>query len=230
MPHGIANHSAHVGDIPATGRGRATGLVHSGAVRALLATVQYDVSAILLFRDDEEIIGTAIEHTVRYLGERGMSFEFIAVDADSHDNSVAILSLLRARYPSLRVVVAPNPAHVHEHVARLAQGRVLWFFEPASALSSAQSFAQRHERVAGGDTDVILASDRSVVAERGRMLRALRGLRGHGRHLPRGLAMRARVAGLRVETSRFSRPGGRGRLLERWVGPLVAALSFDRAH
>ena len=53
-----------------------------------------DVSVVVPFADDEDVIGTAVRRLASHLTEREISFEIIAVDEDSGDNSHAILALL----------------------------------------------------------------------------------------------------------------------------------------
>ena len=189
--------------------------------------MQYDVSALLLFRDDEELIGTAVDRITRSLREQELTFELIAVDADSSDNSMALLSVIRASHPELRIITAPNPRRVHEFAAGIARGHIVWFIEPEAAARPSspwlQSFRQARERVLAGDTQLIVAAHGGLMAERPHLVRAVRGMRTLGRSLPPGLAMRARLMGLRVDTTRAHRP--RRSPVRRWMQPLLSALS-----
>ena len=62
-----------------------------------------DVSVVLPFGDDEDVIGTAVRRVASHLREHGLSFELIAVDEDSGDNSHAVLALLRSDFGELRI-------------------------------------------------------------------------------------------------------------------------------
>ena len=67
---------------------------------------RFDVSVILPFGDDEEFVGIAVRRTAESLRSLGVSFEILAIDEDSGDNSHAVLALLRAEVPELRVTHA----------------------------------------------------------------------------------------------------------------------------
>ena len=69
---------------------------------------RFDVSVILPFGDDEEFVGIAVRRTAEHLRGLGLSFEILAIDEDSGDNSHAVLALLRAEVPELRVTHAPG--------------------------------------------------------------------------------------------------------------------------
>src|SRR5678810_56231 len=69
---------------------------------------RFDVSVILPFGDDEEFVGIAVRRTAEHLRGLGLAFELLAIDEDSGDNSHAVLALLRAEVPELRVTHAPG--------------------------------------------------------------------------------------------------------------------------
>src|SRR5215468_7781736 len=71
---------------------------------------RFDVSVILPFGDDEEAVGIAVRRTAEHLRGLQLSFEILAIDEDSGDNSHAVLALLRAEVPELRVTHAPARA------------------------------------------------------------------------------------------------------------------------
>ena len=62
---------------------------------------RFDISVILPFGDDEEAVGIAVKRTAEYLRSLGLSFEILAIDEDSGDNSHAVLALLRAGVAAL---------------------------------------------------------------------------------------------------------------------------------
>ncbi len=72
----------------------------------MLVSPRYDVSVILPFGDDEEAVGIAVRGTGEHLRGLGLGFEILAIDEDSGDNSHAVLALLRAEVPELRVTHA----------------------------------------------------------------------------------------------------------------------------
>ena len=185
---------------------------------------QYSVSAILPFRDHEEVIGTAVARVARHLRERNIDFELLAVDADSRDNSAALLSLIRPQHPELQLLAAP-PRLAHEHAVREARGRVLWLSTPDLLDPSLEAFDDAYARITKGACDLLVARERIALGYRRQLVEIFRGMRTHGDKLPRSLVGRARRRGLRVE----ERPSRHERSDKRdWFQPLIAAFSFNR--
>src|SRR5688572_26898143 len=78
----------------------------TGAANVMLSMQMgnVDVTVVLPFTDDEDLVGSACQRIAQHLTERGLVFELIAVDEGSGDNSVALLGLLRPALPELRVL------------------------------------------------------------------------------------------------------------------------------
>src|SRR5476651_1499400 len=106
------------------------------AARLLLSSIlmpdspRFDVSVILPFGDDEEAVGIAVKRTAEYLRNLGVSFELLAIDEDSGDNSHAVLALLRAEVPELRVTHASGRGRGVDVGAARAQGTLLLVSTP----------------------------------------------------------------------------------------------------
>ena len=103
---------------------------------AMVESPRFDVSVILPFGDDEEAVGIAVRHTAAYFRGLGLSFEILAIDEDSGDNSHAVLALLRAEVPELRVTHAPGRGRGVDVGAARAQGAVLLVSTPDVASAS----------------------------------------------------------------------------------------------
>lgn len=162
----------------------------------------YEVSAIVPFGDDEELIGSAVQRIATHLRELGVPFEILAVDEDSGDNSHAVLALLRAQVPELRVLHAPGRGKGFDSGIARAQGRILWLIEPSAAVHPIAGFTRaldqvRDEGPAGKDAAVIRG--RYAVAHRTRALAVAAGLRGTGDVYFRRLAKRLTARGLRLD-------------------------------
>lgn len=183
----------------------------------------YELSAALLFQDDEDIIGTAIARLAECLRSQSLSFEIIAIDADSHDNSTALLALLRKQYPELRIATGQTRSQ-HLRAARLARGRVVCFLSPAAVLDRLESFAAAFQRVASGARDLVVVSDHFALARRANILAPLRGLRSHGRALPSALVNRVRRHGYTVESAAGVKHDATSR--SRWLAPLLSLLAL----
>ena len=187
---------------------------------------QHDVTAAILYRNDEEIVGTAVARLTEFLRSQNLSFEVLAVDVASHDNSTALLTLMRRQFPELRITTAPARTP-HLHAAQVARGTVLWLTTPEGIDSSLGHFAAAFQQVAKEERELVVISERVALAHRARILASLHGLRSHGRRLPRGLVNRARFrgdnAGARVTAGRPRRTRA------RWLASLVSLLALERS-
>ncbi len=189
----------------------------------MASTRQYDVSVILPFSDDEELIGTAVSRIASHLREHRLTFELLAIDEDSGDNCHAILALLRAQVPELRVTNSGGPRRGFEFGAHRAQGRVLWLIEPREALAPLAAFGRAYRRTVRGDSDLVIVKQRFCLARRTRLLSVIDGLRGNASLFQRRLARRAQQRRLAVEVQVL---GGsvprRAPRQRRWTRLLVA--------
>src|SRR3954463_9623122 len=157
--------------------------VESRAARLLLIAEamsenpRFDVSVILPFGDDEEAVGIAVKHTAEHLRGLGLSFEILAIDEDSGDNSHAVLALLRAEVPELRVTHAPGRGKGVDVGAARAQGTLLVVTPPDVASASLDGVGEACRRLLAGEGDAEVALARFTVAHRVRSLVAFRGAR-----------------------------------------------------
>ena len=159
---------------------------------------RYDVSVILPFGDDEEAVGVAVKRTAEYLRGLQLAFEILAIDEDSGDNSHAVLALLRAEVPELRVTHAPGRGRGVDVGAARAQGAVLLVSTPDVASASLDGAGDACRRLLAGEGDAEVALARYSVAHRIRALAAFRGARLVGAAMHRRLAKRLQVQGLSV--------------------------------
>ena len=164
----------------------------------------YDVSVVLPFRDDEDVIGNAVQRVAAHLRELGRSFELLAVDEDSGDNSHAVLALLRGHVPELRVQHAPFRGRGVEAGIARAQGRALWVLSPSAAMAPLAAFQHAHDQVVRDEVDAVIVRQRFAVAHRVRVLGACSGVRGNGPSLLRRIARRFAATGLRVDVQELT--------------------------
>ncbi len=159
---------------------------------------RFDVSVILPFGDDEEFVGIAVRRTAEHLRGLGVSFEILAIDEDSGDNSHAVLALLRAEVPELRVTHAPGRGRGVDVGAARAQGTLLVITTPDVASASLDGIGDACRRLLAGDVDADVALGRYTVAHRMRSLVVFRGARLLGAAMHRRLAKRLQVRNLAV--------------------------------
>jgi len=157
----------------------------------------YEVSAVMPFGDDEDVIGAAVQRLASYLRELGLPFEILAVDEDSGDNSHAVLALLRAHVPELRVLHAPGRGRGFESGIARAQGRLLWLIDPHTAVQAVAGFTRAVEQIPD-QVDGAIVRGRFAVVHRTRALEAASALRGTGAVYYRRLAKRLVARGLRI--------------------------------
>ena len=168
---------------------------------AMSESPRYDVSVILPFGDDEEAVGIAVKRTAEHLRGLGLSFEILAIDEDSGDNSHAVLALLRAEVPEVRVTHAPGRGRgVDVGVAR-AQGTLLLVSTPDVASGSLDGAGDACRRLLAGEGDAEVALTRFTVARRIRALAAFRGARLIGAAMHRRLAKRLQLHHLAVRVT-----------------------------
>ncbi len=187
-----------------------------------------DVSVIVPFGDDEDLIGSAVRRLSAHLREHALNFEIIAVDEDSGDNSHAVLALLRPEVPELRISNAPGRGRGPVVGAHRARGRVLWMISPRAAATPLAPFGRAYRRVQRHEVDLVSVDGRFTVCHRVRVLPLIDALRGNTLAFQRRLARRAAARGLTVDTQvlggapapRFSAPAA----LQRPIARLFAVL------
>ena len=175
---------------------------------------RFDLSVVLLFGDDEEIIGAAVRQLGSALRTTGLSFEIIAVDEDSGDNSHAVLAMLRAEIPELRVTHAPIRTRGLETGVARAQGRVIAVIAPGSVArldTDLAIFVDAIDRSGEGTADIELVLGSWLVAHRVRTLDAFVRARLGTLALQRRFAKRQAIRGLRVivDGAPLERPAAR---------------------
>lgn len=184
---------------------------------ALMSTACYEISIVVPFGDDEESIGNAVQRLAAHLRPLELPFEILAVDEDSGDNSHAVLALMRAQVPELRVIHAPGRGRGAEAGASRAQGRLLWIIDPDNAVGNLAPATLAIQQVRDGEVDAVVVHDHYVVANRVRALPALAGLRGNRDARRRRLARRMAARGLRLDVHAPPTPPR-----TRWFGMLAA--------
>src|SRR5258705_8543453 len=131
---------------------------------SMTEAARFDVSVILPFGDDEEAVGIAVRHTAAHLRGIGLSFEILAIDEDSGDNSHAVLALLRAEVPELRVTHAPGRGRGVDVGAARAQGALLLVATPDVASAALDGAGDACRRLLANDGDAEVALGRFTIA------------------------------------------------------------------
>ncbi len=188
-----------------------------------------DVSVVLPFADDEEVIGMAVRRLASHLRQHDLRFEIIAVDEDSGDNSHAVLALLRPDLPELRISSAPGRGRGAQTGVQRARGRVLWLIHPYAATSPLAPFGRAYRRILRREVDLLTVDHRYIVCHRTNCLPAIEGARGAGTSFLRRVAKRAEARGLAVETLIIGGASRHAYDLTQWpLGRWLAALAPAR--
>jgi hypothetical protein len=167
----------------------------------MVDSARFDVSVILPFGDDEEAVGIAVKRTAEHLRGLGVSFEILAIDEDSGDNSHAVLALLRAEVPELRVTHAPGRGRGVDVGAGRAQGTLLLVATPDVASASLDGAGEACRRLLAGDGDAEVALTRFTVAHRIRAMAAFRGARLLGPAMHRRIVKRLEIQRLAIRVT-----------------------------
>jgi glycosyltransferase involved in cell wall biosynthesis len=164
------------------------------------------LSVILAVREAEETIGRDVRQIAQHLRAAGVSFEIVAVNDGCCDNSLAVLRLLGAQLPELRICAGDARGRAFLRGASEARGEVVALVEsdggslPLATLGWALS---RLERTA----DAIVFRGRCTLVRRLTGLQPLVRTRGRGDLFQRSFERTAHGLTVDVVGTR-SRTGG----------------------
>jgi glycosyltransferase involved in cell wall biosynthesis len=136
------------------------------------------LSVVIAVRDAEETIGRDVRQMAQHLRAAGISFEILAVNDGCCDNSLAVLQLVAAQVPELRLCAGDSRGRAFIRGASEAQGRLVALVDssdgslPLATLGWAMS---RLERM-----DAIVFRGRCVLGKRLNALPAIIRARGRG--------------------------------------------------
>ncbi len=170
-----------------------------------------EISVVLSVRDDEESIGHGIRTITEHLESLGRTFEIIAVNDGSRDNSIAILELLAARTSRLRILRANSAGRAFLRGAAEARGSVVVLCEGSRPLFLG-ALGWALGRLEVGREAVILRG-RYIVARRLLTLPVIARATGPGLLFERVFEQRAQDLGIDIVGSRPASDRGISRLL-----------------
>lgn len=178
-----------------------------------------EVSVVLSIGDDEELVGHQVRTITNHLQSLGRTFEILAVNDGSRDNSLAILELLASRMPRLRILRANVAGRAFLRGASEARGSTVVLCEGARPLFLG-ALGWALERLDRGREAVILRG-RYIVARRLLTLPIIVRATGPGLLFERVFEQRAQDLGIDVVGSRPAPTGSMSRLL----GPVLRFLA-----
>ena len=164
-----------------------------------------DLSFVIPVRNVEEDIGHRVRAIAGHLRSLGVPFEIIAVNDGSTDNSFAILRLLSATLPELRILTAEYPGRAYIRGASEARGGVILLADcerpaPLAPLRWAMG------RLAAG-RDAVILRGRYIVARRLPVLTTIARAGGRGPAFERNFEQRGSALRIEVVGTAPRRPG-----------------------
>jgi glycosyltransferase involved in cell wall biosynthesis len=175
------------------------------------------LSVVLAVREAEETIGRDVRLMAQHLRAAGVSFEILAVNDGCCDNSLAVLRLLTAQIPELRICAGDARGRAFVRGAAEAVGQMVALVEPGDGVLPLQALGwalSRLERSA----DAIVFRGRCVIGRRLPALPAVIRSRGRGDLFERSFERQAR--GLTVDVV-----GTRPRAASGLLGPVLRFLA-----
>jgi hypothetical protein len=94
-----------------------------------------DISVVLAIRNDEETVGHQVRAIAAHLRGLGRSFEIVAVNDGSRDNSLSIVNLLAPHVPELRLLGSNVAGRAFLRGASEARGHALILLEANKPIS-----------------------------------------------------------------------------------------------
>ncbi len=159
-----------------------------------------DLSVVVAFQDSEDSIGHRVHSLAAHLRSLRASFELLAVNDGSHDNSAALLSLIQSDVPELRVLHADVSGRAFLRGAAEARGAVVVLMD-AEQPAPLGPLGWALGRLAAGREAVILRG-RYIVARRLLALPVIVRAAGRGAAFERSFERRAGELGIDVVGTR----------------------------
>jgi cellulose synthase/poly-beta-1,6-N-acetylglucosamine synthase-like glycosyltransferase len=187
-------------DDPGTVRAPSGGCMNDTPSR----TASPEVSVVLAVGNDEETVGHQIRSVAGHLGRLGRSFEILAVNDGSSDNSLSIVTILAASMPEVRVLSRNVTGRAFLRGTSEARGAIVVLLTAGRAVSFAP-LGWALSRLAGGREAVILRG-RYIVARRLMVLPVIVRASGPGLFFEAVFERRAQELGIDVVGSRPKQP------------------------
>jgi glycosyltransferase involved in cell wall biosynthesis len=171
-----------------------------------------EISVVMAVRDGEDRIGYQVKEVASHLRSLGRTFEVIAVNDGSRDNSLPILELLAARLPELRIVRADAAGRAYQRGAVEARGSILLLFGQAERIALAP-LGWALARIAAG-RDAVMLRGRYVVGRTLAVVPVIARVRGPSPLFERLFERRAQHLRIDVVGSRSPVQSATARLLD----------------
>jgi hypothetical protein len=168
------------------------------------ASAEPEISVVLAVGNAEDKVGHQIRRVAGHLRRLGVSFEILAVNDGSSDNSLSIATLLATSVPELRVLSRNVSGRAFLRGTSEARGAAVVLLEASRTVSFAP-LGWALSRLAAGREAVILRG-RYIVARRLMTLPVIVRASGPGLFFEAVFERRAQELGIDVVGSRPRRP------------------------
>jgi hypothetical protein len=155
-----------------------------------------EVSVVLAVRNVEDSVGFSVKRVAHHLRSLNVPFEILAINDGCWDTSLAVLRLLSAELPELRVIEKDLSSRAFVRGAAEARGAMVILMDASSVPSSLAPLGWSLSRLAQG-TDAVVVRARYVAARRLPALSAIARSRGRADLFERAFEREARD--LRIE-------------------------------
>ena len=172
-----------------------------------------EVSVVLAVRNVEDTVGCSVKRVVQHLRSLHVPFEVVAVNDGSWDTSFAVLRLLAAEVPELRLIEKDVSSRAFVRGAAEARGAHVVLMDASAVPSSLAPLGWSLSRLAQG-TEAVVVRGRYVAARRLPSLPAIARARGRTDAFERAFEREARE--LRCEVVGTARRPSGGLLAPVW--------------
>lgn len=137
----------------------------------------FDLSILLLYRDDEDVILRAVQSLCAAFANTNTRLEIVPVDLGSGDNSGAIMKII----PTKCALQPSSPIasrSLFGPALEVARGQVLCVLDPAAAIASSSLLEDAYQQVAWRGCDAVQLAPHCMMLRRDRNERAMRSMVG----------------------------------------------------
>jgi glycosyltransferase involved in cell wall biosynthesis len=165
------------------------------------------LSVVLAVREAEETIGRDVRRIAEHLRAVGRPFEILAVNDGCCDNSLAVLRLVAAQVPELRLCAGDAAGRAFVRGAAEAQGAVVALVQAGAGSLPLAPLGWALSRLERG-ADALIFRGRCIVGRRLACLASIVRSWGRGDLFERSFERSARGLVVEVVGTRPRRPGG----------------------
>jgi hypothetical protein len=179
-----------------------------------------DVSVVMAVRNVEDVVGRDVRRIAERLRSLGLSFEIVATNDGCRDTSFAVLNLLRAHIPELRLLTRDVSGRAFLRGVAEANAPVVLLIEAGRCAPPTAPLGWLLGRLQG-DREAVLLRGRCLAARKLPALAALARAHGRGDAFERSFEREAQGLALEVLGQARAPRGLTAGLLAPVLGPVL---------